>query len=175
MPKTRSEKEEQLNILEDKFSKSKSVVFADYRGMTMSQLSVIRDDLADQSSEFTVAKNTLIKLALKNKQIEVDQSQLEGPTAVLFAYADEIAPIKALTKAIKDTGIGEIKGGLLNGEAINADKVKTLSTLPSKEELRGKVVGALGGPLYGIVGVLQANLRNVVYVLEQIRKQKGGE
>ena len=114
---------------------------------------------------------TALEFALKVD----DDAVFEGPIATLFAYGDEIAPIKALTKAIKDNGIGKAKAGFLAQEFLTDAKVKQLADLPGKDELRAKVVGALGSPLYGIVGVLQANLRNLVYALEQIRVKKGGE
>lgn len=176
MPKTRLQKEEILKELTENVAKSKSLVFADYQGMTMSQLQTLRQSLDELSAEFTITKNTLLKIALKENGFKVDDDAVfEGPIATLFAYGDEIAPIKALTKAIKDANIGKTKAGFLAQEYLTDAKVKQLADLPSKEELRAKVVGALGGPLYGIVGVLQANLRNLVYALDQIRKQKGGE
>lgn len=176
MPKTRAQKEETVQKLTDKFQRSKSIVFTDYKGMTMGQLSALRNQLADAQAEFSVTKNNLLKIAAKDAQVEItDEKVFEGPIATLFSYDDEINPIKILTKALKDNQVGQVKAGLLNGEFMDQYKVNKLATLPSKEELRAKVVGGLGAPLYGIVGVLQANLRNLVYALEQIRKSKGGE
>lgn len=176
MPKTRAQKEEILKDLTERVSKSKSLVFADYQGMTMSQMQTLRTSLEDLSAQFSITKNNLLKIALKENGFKVDDDAVfEGPIATLFAYGDEIAPIKALTKALKDNGIGKTKAGFLAQEFLTDAKVNQLAQLPSKDELRAKVVGALGGPLYGIVGVLQANLRNLVYALDAIRKQKGGE
>lgn len=179
MPKTRAQKEEAVQKLTDKFTRSKSVVFTDYKGMTMSQLSTLRNQLADAQAEYSVTKNNLVKIALKNALPEtsnqIPDTTYEGPIATLFSFDDEINPIKILTKAFKDNQVGTVKAGLLNGEFMDQYKVNKLATLPSKDELRAKVVGSLGAPLYGMVGVLQANLRNLVYALEQIRKSKGGE
>lgn len=176
MPKTRTQKENTVKQLTDKLSEAKSVVFTDYKGMTMPQLSILRTELRDISAEFTVTKNNLLKIALNDSKLTVnDPRLLEGPIATLFAFGDEVSPIKSLTKAIKDFAVGSVKGGFLAGEFLEPARVNQLATLPTKDELRAKVVGSLGSPLYGIVGVLQANLRNLVYALEQIRKQKGGE
>lgn len=179
MPKTRIQKEESVVKIEDKISQAKSVVFSDYKGMTMSQLGELRKQLRDTSAEYSITKNSLLKIALKNKDIKISDDVFEGPTAVLFAFGDEISPIKILTKAFKDNSIGEVKGGILNQEPIDASKVRTLATLPTKDELRGKVVGVLVAPLSGMVNVLQGNLRNLVYALDQIRirqlAEKGGE
>ncbi len=166
MAKTRQQKEENLKILQEKFSRAKSVVFADYRGMTMKQLSDLRDKLRDQDAEFSVTKNTLLERAT--------QGTFDGPTATLFAYDDEISPIKLLVKAIKDAGIGKVKSGMLGTDILDEIKVNQLASLPTKDELRAKTVGVLIAPLQGMVGVLQANLRNLVYALSEIQKAKGG-
>lgn len=176
MPKTRQQKEQTVQILTDRISKSSSLVFADYQGMTMSELADLRNKLAEISAEFNVTKNNLLKVALKNANLEVkDESLFSGPIATLFAFGDEITPIKVLTEAIKTNQKGSVKGGFINGEPLDKTQVNKLASLPSKDQLRAQVVGALGSPLYGIVGVLQANLRNLVYALDQIRIQKGGE
>src|SRR5437867_1784695 len=104
MPKTRQQKEETVVVLTDKLARAKSVVFADYRGLTMKQLSDLRKKLREVNGELTIAKNTLLKRA--NPDLN-----LEGPTATLLAYDDEISPIKILVKALKDSGLGKVKSG----------------------------------------------------------------
>lgn len=176
MPKTRIQKEDIVTDLKDRLTKSKSLVFTDYQGMTMSQIQALRHSLEELSAQFSVTKNNLLKIALKETGYKVDDDAIfEGPIATLFSYGDEIAGIKALAKAIKDNGIGRTKAGFLNGRFLTDSEVNKLAQLPSKDELRAKIVGSLGSPLYGIVGVLQANLRNLVYALDGVRKQKGGE
>lgn len=176
MPKTKQQKHDLVAELSDKLGKSNSVVFTDYKGLTMAQLSELRSKFSELSAEYTVTKNTLLQHALKQSNISVeDKSFLEGPVATLFSFGEQIEPIKILTKGFKDFQIGEVKAGLLDGQYMSKDQVIKLSQLPSQQELRAKVVGSLGAPLYGIVGVLQANLRNLVYALDQIRISKGGE
>lgn len=168
MPKTRVQKEEAVIKLKEKLEKATALVFADYQGLNMSQLSALRDSLREQNAEFSITKNSLLKIAMP-------QAAMEGPTATLFAYDDQITPIKILVKALKDYAIGKVKIGFLDGEIIDSAKIIQLSTLPSKDELRAKVVGVLAAPLTGMVSVLQGNLRNLVYALNQIKLQKGGE
>jgi large subunit ribosomal protein L10 len=176
MAKTKQQKIDISEKLADKLQKATSVVFTDYKGLKMSQLKELRSQLAENSAEFTITKNTLLEAAFRREKIEVsDAKATEGPTATLFSYGDEVSAIKILTKALKTFEVGSVKGGLIDGEFMAADKVKRLAELPSKDELRAKVVGSLGAPLYGIVGVLQGNLRNLVYALDQIRISKGGE
>lgn len=182
MPKTRKQKEEIVAKLTEKLANAKSVVFADYKGLTMAQLGALRKQLSEVGGQFSVTKNNLLKLALNNSQLTINNDQLfEGPVATLFAYDDEITPIKILAKALKDlpadrqgNQIGSVKGGFFEGEFADQIKINKLASLPSKDELKAKIVGSLGAPLYGIVGVLQANLRNLVYVLDQIKIMRGG-
>lgn len=165
MPKTRIEKEQAVVQLQDKLKRAKALVFTDYKGLTMSQLSDLRNKLREVNGEFAITKNTLLKRALPG-------SSLNGPTATLFAYDDEISPIKILVKALKDFAKGNVKSGFLGSEALDEQKILHLSTLPSKDELRAKTVGILVAPIKGILSVLQGNLRNLVYVLEQIKEKR---
>ncbi len=167
MAKTKVQKEEIVTKLSEKLSRAKAIVFADYKGLGMKQLSDLRDKLRDVNGEFSITKNTLLKRALPN----VD---LEGPTATLFAYDDEISPIKILVKALKDTGLGKVKTGYLGDLTLDETKILQLASLPTKDELRGKTVGVLVAPLQGMLAVLQGNLRNLVYALSEIKKVKGG-
>ena len=175
MPKTKVQKEQLVRDYTDKLAKAKSIVFTDYQGMTMGQLLELRQALAENSAEFTITKNNLLEIALKNSNMTIKDGELAGPTATLFAYGDEISPIKTLVKALKGFQVGKIKSGLLDGGELDSYKIQTLANLPTKDELRAKVVGSLGSPLYGIVSVLQTNLRNLVYALDQVRISKGGE
>ena len=174
MPKTRQQKEEIVKELSEKLQRAKAVVFTDFKGMTMKQLSDLRSKLADVNGEFSVTKNTLLERAFPLSTFQSPLSNLDGPTATLFAYDDEISPIKTLVKALKDNAIGQIKLGFLGTELLDAAKIQQLATLPSKDELRAKTVGILVAPLQGIVGALQANLRNLVYALSEIQKTRGG-
>lgn len=176
MPKTRVQKEESVVKLKEKLDKATALVFTDYKGLTMTQLSDLRNKLRDQNAEFNITKNSLLTHAVKSTNYELPaNNSFEGPTATLFAYDDQISPIKILVKAFKDFTIGKVKFGYLGTEALDEAKIIQLSTLPTKDELRGKVVGVLVAPLTGMVSVLQGNLRNLVYVLDGIRKAKGGD
>lgn len=175
MAKTRTQKEESVTKLTEKLGRAKAVVFTDYKGLNMKQLSDLRDKLREVNSEFAITKNTMLKRALPNSKLRTPNSELEGPTATLFAYDDEISPIKILVKTLKDTAIGKVKSGFLGETALNEAKIAQLATLPTKDELLGKTVGVLVAPLQGILSVLQGNLRNLVYALNQIKIAKGGD
>ncbi len=176
MPKTRIQKEESVTKYTEKLQRAKSVTFVDYKGLTMSQMSALRNQLRDLGAELTVTKNKLLKIALKNSSLDTPNSELfSGPIATLFSFEDEITPLKAAVKTLKDAQIGKIKGGILDAQFFDEYSMVRLANLPSKLELQAKVVGSLAAPLSGIVGVLSANIRNLVYAVDQIRISKGGE
>jgi large subunit ribosomal protein L10 len=169
----RARKEVSLTDLKEKVGRAKSMVMTDYRGLTMTKLQELRATLG-VSAEFTVAKNTILAKALNEAGVSsVTPDTFAGPTAVLFAYEDEVGPLKVLTKfSGASNELPRIKGGILDGSILSGDKVKALSKLPSKDQLRGQVVGTLAAPLSGLVSVLNGNIRNLVYALEQVRVQK---
>ncbi len=167
MAKTRQQKQEAVVKLTEKLGRSKALVFADYKGLNMKQLSDLRNKLRDVSGELAITKNTLLKRALPG-------TDLAGPTATLFAYDDEISPIRILVKSLKDFAIGKIKCGFLGSTPLDESKILQLASLPTKDELRGQTVGVLVAPLQGMLSVLNGNLRNLVYALNAISKQRGG-
>ncbi len=166
-------KQEIVADVTEKFQQAQSVVIADYRGLNVSQVTKLRAELRQNGVDFRVVKNTLTKIAAKNAGVDngVDK-YLEGPTALAFGLEDPVAVAKIISKFAKENKALEIKGGLVEGKVIDLDGVKALADLPSREELLSKVLGGMQTPLYGFANVLQGSLRNLVYVVDAIRKQK---
>lgn len=168
----RAKKVELVEELKQKLADSPSVIFLDYRGLKVKEASKIRFKLQDSGFDYRVAKNTLLKRATDALQIEGIEPYLEGPTAVVFGGDDPVALAKTLSGLAKEYKVLQFKGGILEKQVIGAETVKKLSELPPKEELIGRAVGGIKAPLYGLVNVLAGNLRNLVYVLNQISEQK---
>jgi large subunit ribosomal protein L10 len=170
---SKPKKEATLAEIKEKLTRAKSLVMTDYRGLTMVQLSELRNTLGEKG-EFSVTKNTILARALNEAGMsEVNADTFAGPTAVLFSYEDEVGPLKILTKfAAGANNLPAVKCGVIENAVINADRVSQLSKLPGKQELRGQVVGGLVAPLTGLVGVLNGNMRNLVYALNQIKEKK---
>ena len=173
MARTRAQKEQSLAGLNDKLSRAKSVVFADYRGLTTAQLSDLRKKLREVAAEFTITKNTLLEksLALGSWNTEV-RTFLEGPTATLFAYEDQIAPVKVLAAFAKTAGLVTFKGGFLAKTFLSPSAVQQLASLPNREVILSQVVGTLSAPLYGLLTALQWNTRQLVGTLKVIGTKK---
>lgn len=174
MPKTKEQKKEILQNLEDKIAKSKSIVLAGFNALNVKENEELRENLKQENGEYLVAKKTLLKLAFKNKGLpELAEDSLEGKVAAIFSYQDEVSPAKVLDKFRKNK---EDKvyflAGVLEGKLINKDKVEELAKLPSKEELYAKLVGSINAPVSGFVNVLAANLKSLVYTLKAIQEKK---
>lgn len=162
--------------IKDKLNKSKSVVFADYMGLNVKQISDLRKKVKESGAEFKVLKNTLLRLGLKELGWKIEEGvvlkELSGPTAVLFGYEDEIAPLKALYDFSQENELPKIKFGFLTKDFLTGEKIISLAKLPSKEVLLAKLVSNLSSPIYGLVYTLKGNLTKLVLVLNQIRKSK---
>lgn len=167
MPNTKNTS--QLELIKEKLGKAKSVVLTNYSGLTVNEQNKLRSELTAAGGEYVVAKNTLFKIALDKEELNSD---LEGQTAVLFSYEDEVNPLKKLFEFIKKLEKPEVKKGLMNDKVLSKEEVIELSKLPGKDQLIATVISRLQGPSYGLVNVLNAGIRNLVYAVEAIRKQK---
>lgn len=156
--------------LSDKLAKAKSVVLTDYRGLSVAQLDDLRKKVEVAGASYEVTKNTLLSRSLGSK--EVPAEALEGPTATLFAYQDEIAPLKALQDFIKANNLPTVKVGYLGQSLLTSLQVSELARLPSRAELLGKLARSLKSNEYRLVGVLSGNIRKLVYVLSGVAKTK---
>jgi large subunit ribosomal protein L10 len=124
-----------------------------------------------------VAKNTLAKIAAKAAERDEITPALAGPTALVFAFGDPAATAKVVTGFARSSRILTVRSALLESASISAEQVNDLASLPPREELLGKVAGSISTPLYGIVGVLAAPMRSMMYVLQARAQQleAGGE
>lgn len=163
---------DQVKSLTDKLTKAKSVVLTDPSGLTHRQLEDLRKNLKKAQGELTVIKNTLLKRAFTNVQKTISDTPLQGATATLISYADEVAPLKALTKFFKDANLGKIKGGLLGEQELTIQEIEKLATLPGRDMLLSKLVGQLQAPMYGLHNALSWNMRKLVWTLDSIKTKK---
>ena len=154
------------------YSESQGVIFADYRGLSVKQLAELRNEMRPHNATFFVAKNTLARIAVQRAGVEGLTEFLSGPTAIAFCKDDAAPVAKALAAAAKSTQILQIKGGLIDGVVLDAEGIKTLATLPSRDQLHAQLVVALNGPIQGIASTLAAIPRGLVVALDQIEKQK---
>jgi len=167
-------KKQIVKELEDKLSQAEAVYLTDYRGMTMSQLEELRSKLAEieSRSQYTVVKNTLFSIALKNTGYRLEQDKLSGPTAALVCFDDQVAPLAAFNTYAKNAEAIEYTGGFLHKEWLDAASVTKLAGLPPIDTLRAQAVGMLAQPLIKLQMTLNRNLHGLVRALEEVRKSK---
>jgi len=172
MAKTRQQKENTIERVTEGIKDSKSVVFANFQGLTVSQMEDLRNECKDENVDCLVVKKTLLKRAAKDAGLEIDPKTFEGGTAVFFGLTDEVAPAKIVSRFAKNFEVVKVFGGVLEGKHIEAVQVKALAELPSKQELYAKLVGTINAPVSGFVNVLAGNLRSVLNVLNAIKDKK---
>lgn len=156
--------------LQEKLEKAKSAVIVDYSKLTVSEKTTLLDKVRAAGGQFFVAKNSLMHIALGKKDEFKDS--FKGMNGLLFAFEDAIAPLKALMEFHKSTEKLTVKKGFMDGNILSEAQVDALSKLPSKNELIATLISRLQGPSYGLVNVLQAGPRNLVYALKAIADKK---
>ena len=166
---SREKKSKILENIQDKVKKQKSMVFIDFTGVKVKDLSDFRKKLKAGGSELKVIKKSLLRLALDKAGIEVDVKNLKGEVAAIFGLKDEVAPAKAANDFMQENPNVKILGGILENKASNVEQMIALAKLPSRDQLLAQTVGSIGAPLSGFVNVLQGNISGLVRVLSQIK------
>ena len=164
----KSDKERVVEELTERLRASQTLIVADYRGLTMTQIDDLRGELLKHGARLSVVKNTLTRRAAQAAGVDALLALLEGPSAVAFleSEGDPVAVAKALGDAARTTRILAIRGGVLEGRAMSAEEVDDLGKLPPVDVLRAQVLGAITAPLYTIVGLFTAPLQNLVGLID---------
>lgn len=170
---SRADKETAVSTLTDELGRIKLAVMTDYRGLTVAEVSELRDKLRAEGISYRVTKNTLLRLAAKNQPAlkDIDPATFTGPMALALGFDDEVAPARVIFQYAKEHEALEISGAITaDGQILSAAEVKALAMLPTRVELLATVVGTIAAPLTGFVGVLGGNVRSIVNVLNAIKE-----
>ena len=169
----KADKERTVAELTERLRTSQTLIVADYRGLTMTQIDGLRGELLKHGARFAVVKNTLTRRAAEAAGVDALLALLEGPSAIAFLEVDgdPVAVAKALGTAARTTRVLAVRGGVLEGKPISAADVESLAALPPVEVLRAQLVGAVAAPLATVVGLFNAPLRDLVGVLDARIKQ----
>lgn len=155
------QKEEEVKALAQKFKDAKVILLTDYRGITVEDVTALRNTLRSTNSEYKVIKNNIIKRALDaNGESGLDEV-LEGPTAVVLSTEDYVDPLKAIYNFAKANEFYKIKGGIVEGKIMSAEELIALAKLPSRQELLGMLAGGLLG-----------TISKFAVAIDQVRMQK---
>jgi large subunit ribosomal protein L10 len=158
--------------LHDKFAKSAIVVLTDYKGLDVAAINDLRRKLRESDIEYQVVKNTLLARAAEDTEVALIKDHFKGPSAVAISYDDPVAPAKVLTQFAKDNGKLEIKVGVLNGKVLDAQAIKALALLPSREVMLAQLLATLNAVPTSFVRVLAEVPRSLLNVLTALKDQK---
>ena len=164
--------QDELAQLTEKLDKAKAVYFTDFLGLDVSSITELRSEFFKASIEFKVAKNTLLKLAAENINLEGLDDFLVGSTAIAISYDEPTAPAKVLKKFTEDHDKPEVKAILLDGEVLDGSEYLKFATLPTKDELLTKLVLMLNSPITILAQTLSASMTNFVNGLNNLKNTK---
>jgi len=167
-----SRKEQIIAELHQKLGRASAAILTDYKGLTVAEITSLRDSLAVERIDYQVVKNTLMRLACKKTDASVLDPMVTGTCAVAIAFGDPAAPAKIIKKFSKSNEKLKLKAGALGSRLIDADQILVLADLPPKDELLAKMLGTLNAVPTGLVTVLSGVPRAFVCVLAAIQRQK---
>ncbi|NRA67108.1 MAG: 50S ribosomal protein L10 [Pseudobacteriovorax sp.] len=171
----RSSKEQLKTAVAEQFRKSNAVIVAEYRGLTVSEMTDLRVKLRESTAEFMVLKNRVAKKAVEEDGLESLKdfsNSFVGPVGVVCAFGDSAQATKTILEFAKEHPKLIIKSGHMDGSTVNVEELKAIADLPSKEVLLGQIVGSLVSPHRGLLGVLNGVSRNLVQVINAIKETK---
>lgn len=165
MSKNLERKKVVVEEIKDKFSRAKSAVVVDYRGLSVEEANELRKSFREAGVEYKVYKNNLTKLAIKDTPYEELSQELTGPNAIAFGYEDPVVPAKIIKDFAKDHKNLELKCGVVEGEYCNLEAITEIADIPSREVLLSRLLGSFKAPM-----------SNFAYMLSNlIEKREGGE
>lgn len=172
---SREAKETAVAALSADLGRIKLAVMTDYRGLTVPEVEELRATLRAEGITYRVTKNTLLRLATQGNPAmkDISPDAFTGPMALALGFDDEVAPARVIFQYAKKHQALEIVGAITSdGHILSAAEVKALATLPTREQLIAQVVGTIAAPLTGFVGVMGANVRSIMYVLNAVAQAK---
>ena len=180
MGEPKAEKVAIVAEVREKFQSSEAVVLTEYRGLNVTDLAVLRNAMRDAGGEYKVYKNSLVRFAAKELDLEIEEL-LVGPTAIAFTGTrpdgkdgDPVSVAKALANFSKANENLVIKGGMLDGKLLTTDEIVALSKIAPREELLAKLAGGMAAPMQQMAGLLKAVPQKFAYALSALIEAGGG-
>ena len=168
----RRQKEKIVTEINDQIKASRLAILTTFTGLNVGKMTGLRNSLREVGSEYRIVKNTLIKKAAHDTDLECLGKYFVGSSAVILANGDPVRPCKVLKEFIKEYPQVEVKGGVLDGKALSVNEVNELASLPSREVLLARLLFLLQASKQGLVKVLVGVPQKLVQVLEAIRQKK---
>lgn len=174
MKMKRSDKALRIQAMNERLGQAKGIYLADFTGLTVEKASLLRREMRKAGVHVQVMKNTLLRRAIAETSYkDLLAGHLQGPTAILLPTTEEIAPARILDAFVKEHKLPTVKLACIQGKLYGEEEVKQLAKLPPRDVLLGMLLRALQGPLSQFVSVLNAPLREMANVLDQVANKKG--
>lgn len=170
----KTEKGAVVTGLKERLARASTIYVTDFTGLKVKNVTELRRRFRGLGVEYVVVKNSLAQRALQDASVGGLDGVLDGPTGLVLAGADPVAPAKVLADFQKEFERPSVKAGLVDGRLVTAADVKRLASLPSKDQLLSQLAGAFQAPLAGLVGVMSGLLYQMVGALEALREQRSG-
>jgi large subunit ribosomal protein L10 len=168
----REQKAEAIAEIAANINESQAIFAVDYRGISVPQVAELRGKLREADASFRVVKNSLTERAADETGTPVLKGFLQGPTALTFVRGDAALAAKAVADYARATQLLPFKGGLMDGAEVDAEQIRAISRLPSREVLYGQLVGMVASPISGLVRTLGGLLGGLAVALGQVQEQK---
>ncbi len=165
-------KKKDVSDITERVSDSKITIVSDYRGLSVPEITQLRQGIKQSGGKASVFKNTLIRFAFKSLDFSYPESMLKGPSLLITTNKDAVKVCKVLMSFIKEHSKGEVKGGVFDDKYVDDTVVKELSRLPGRDELVSKVISLIKGPLVGLVCGVRSPISGLINSLSEIKNKK---
>ncbi|MCD6528567.1 50S ribosomal protein L10 [bacterium] len=169
MPFTKEQKQKILENLKEKIDKQKGMIFVNFKGLKVKDMTDLRKKLKSINSQLLVVKKTLTRIAFEDKKIKINEEKLEGQIAIIFAFQDILPTAKTVYQFSQENENLKILAGYFDNEFREAEDVISLAKIPPREVLLAKLIGSIKAPAVNFVNVLQGNIKGLLYLLKAIK------
>ncbi|HSB51671.1 MAG TPA: 50S ribosomal protein L10 [Dissulfurispiraceae bacterium] len=169
---TKERKAQQVTYLQDRFVSSTAVLFTEYKGLTVAEMSDLRSALKQVGGEYKVVKNTLIRIASKGTPVEAAEEVFIGPTGIAFGFDDPIAAAKKVIEYAEKNDKFKLKSGVIEGKLCSVSDLKTIAKLPPRNVLLSVLAGTFQAPLTKLAGALNATVARFGHALEALKQNR---
>ena len=164
-----------VDELTEKLGRAKGVYLTDYIGLNVQDISALRKDFYENDVEYLVAKNTLLKIAANNTNLNDLDSVLNGSTAVAFSYEDPTSPARVIKKFTKDNELPKVKGIVIDGDFIDGSEFDRIANLPTKEESLAKFLALLQSPVIKLIWALKSPMSDITNMLNNLKEKESNK
>jgi large subunit ribosomal protein L10 len=175
MPVTRAQKTATIEEISKLFADSKIVVLSDYRGIKVEDITTLRRNVRKAKGQFKVVKNTLSRRVISDPKYQALRDLLKGPIGLTFGTEDPVELLKKLSEFAKSNDKFQLRAGLMDGQVFDRAALAMLASLPSRPVLMAQILGLFDNPIQSLMGVMDANIRDFLYLLKGMEEKAQSE